>query len=188
MGRVHGIYLRTYYLNLTARCIFIVRFVLFFMFSALFWGRFFMAQSAVTMNYVEITWTLTPFFFVLAVLVPMFFSISFFESYSFLWNSLGFRRQWYWGFQNFLASRDLYFLRFNITSFFESFNSPLAFFGVTSEDVIHDIGIPSLNMKMDACPGRINSSLGFNHTRRLHYRTCSELCRVNHSYIPLQII
>merc|ERR1712227_340343 len=88
----------------------------------------------------------------------------------------------------FLASRDIYFLGLNITSFFESFNSPLNFFGVTSEDVIHDIRIPSLNMKMDACPRRINSSLGFNHTRRVHYRTCSELCRVNHSYIPLQFI
>merc|ERR1711902_237571 len=89
---------------------------------------------------------------------------------------------------NFLASRDIYFLGLNITSFFETFNSPLNFFGVTSEDVIHDIRTPSLNMKMDACPRRINSSLGFNHTRGIHYRTCSELCRVNHSYIPLQLI
>jgi len=59
------------------------------MVSILSLGRLFATQNSFSMTYVELTWTLTPFFFVLAVLVPIFFSLSFFESYSFLWGANG---------------------------------------------------------------------------------------------------
>merc|ERR1712019_328812 len=108
--------------------------------------------------------TLTPFFFVGVVLVPIFFSLSFLESYSYIQNFFGLRRQWYWSFSSFV------------------------FFRLSSEDVIHDLGVSSLNLKIDACPGRINSCIGYSHTSGLHYRTCSELCRVNHSYMPFLLI
>merc|ERR1712019_15902 len=94
--------------------------------------------------------TLTPFFFVGVVLVPIFFSLSFLESYSYIQNFFGLRRQWYWSFSSFLFSCDIYFLSMFHTSLINTFNSTFVFFRVSSEDVIHDLGVSSLNLKIDA--------------------------------------
>lgn len=58
---------------------------------------------------------------------------------------------------------------------------------VTAADVIHSWTIPSLGVKIDAIPGRLNQ-LGFI-TRRpgVFYGQCSEICGSNHSFIPIAI-
>nr|QDH07449.1 cytochrome c oxidase subunit 2 [Pilsbryoconcha exilis] len=56
---------------------------------------------------------------------------------------------------------------------------------ITSGDVIHSWAIPSAGIKVDAVPGRINqSSLCFSRSG-VFYGQCSELCGVNHSFMPI---
>jgi hypothetical protein len=56
---------------------------------------------------------------------------------------------------------------------------------VTSEDVLHSWAIPSACIKVDAIPGRINQvGLCFLYPG-IFYGQCSELCGVNHSFIPI---
>jgi len=58
---------------------------------------------------------------------------------------------------------------------------------VTSNDVIHSFAVPSLGIKIDAMPGRLNS-VGFTINRpTILYGQCSELCGVLHSAMPIQI-
>lgn len=58
---------------------------------------------------------------------------------------------------------------------------------VTAADVIHSWTVPSLGVKVDAVPGRLNQ-LGFLIQRPgIFYGQCSEICGANHSFIPIAI-
>lgn len=58
---------------------------------------------------------------------------------------------------------------------------------VTAADVIHAWTIPSLGVKADAIPGRINQ-LSILPTRPgIFYGQCSEICGANHSFMPIVI-
>lgn len=59
---------------------------------------------------------------------------------------------------------------------------------VTSEDVIHSWAIPSLGVKLDCIPGRINEFLFVIDRPGTLYGQCSELCGVNHGFMPIQLI
>lgn len=58
---------------------------------------------------------------------------------------------------------------------------------ITSDDVIHDWAVPSLGLKTDAIPGRINESWVRIDQEGTYYGMCSELCGVNHGFMPIQI-
>ncbi|KRY81357.1 cytochrome c oxidase subunit 2 [Trichinella pseudospiralis] len=58
---------------------------------------------------------------------------------------------------------------------------------VTSADVIHRWTIPALRIKIDAIPGRINSTTSESILPGIIYGQCSELCGVNHRFIPIAI-
>jgi len=58
---------------------------------------------------------------------------------------------------------------------------------VSAADVIHAWSVPSLGVKVDAVPGRLNQ-LGFTITiPGVYYGQCSEICGANHSFIPISI-
>ena len=58
---------------------------------------------------------------------------------------------------------------------------------ITSEDVIHSWAVPSFGIKVDACPGRLNQ-IGLNvYKEGNFYGQCSELCGVNHGFIPISV-
>jgi cytochrome c oxidase subunit II len=57
----------------------------------------------------------------------------------------------------------------------------------TASDVIHAWTIPAFGVKKDAVPGRMNS-LWFNaKTLGTFYGQCSELCGVNHAFMPIMV-
>lgn len=62
-------------------------------------------------------------------------------------------------------------------------------FIITSMDVLHSWAIPSLGIKMDACPGRLNYSfLSSNPLQEGEYfGQCSELCGRNHRFMPISL-
>nr|YP_009450449.1 cytochrome c oxidase subunit II [Stegobium paniceum]ARH10872.1 cytochrome c oxidase subunit II [Stegobium paniceum]QCI56371.1 cytochrome c oxidase subunit II [Stegobium paniceum]QDH12150.1 cytochrome c oxidase subunit II [Stegobium paniceum] len=58
---------------------------------------------------------------------------------------------------------------------------------VTATDVIHSWTIPSLGVKIDATPGRINQTNFFINYPGLFFGQCSEICGANHSFMPIVI-
>ncbi len=53
--------------------------------------------------------------------------------------------------------------------------------------VIHSWAVPSLGVKMDAIPGRLNETY-FNITEPgMYYGQCSELCGIGHGFMPISI-
>nr|QRC76509.1 cytochrome c oxidase subunit II [Lycostomus sp. YXY-2021] len=57
----------------------------------------------------------------------------------------------------------------------------------TSTDVIHSWTIQSLGTKMDATPGRLNQIMFLIKTPGLFFGQCSEICGMNHSFMPTSI-
>lgn len=60
-------------------------------------------------------------------------------------------------------------------------------FVVTGADVIHDFAVPSLGIKIDACPGRLNQISALVQREGVFYGQCSELCGVAHSAMPIKV-
>nr|BCH36300.1 cytochrome c oxidase subunit 2 [Acanthaster planci]BCH36311.1 cytochrome c oxidase subunit 2 [Acanthaster planci]BCH36322.1 cytochrome c oxidase subunit 2 [Acanthaster planci]BCH36333.1 cytochrome c oxidase subunit 2 [Acanthaster planci]BCH36344.1 cytochrome c oxidase subunit 2 [Acanthaster planci] len=58
---------------------------------------------------------------------------------------------------------------------------------VSSADVLHSWAIPSLGVKMDAVPGRLNQVNFFISRCGIFYGQCSEICGANHSFMPIVI-
>nr|YP_010586214.1 cytochrome c oxidase subunit II [Gumaga orientalis]UZZ43976.1 cytochrome c oxidase subunit II [Gumaga orientalis] len=57
----------------------------------------------------------------------------------------------------------------------------------TSSDVIHSWTIPNLGLKSDAIPGRINQMNFFMNQPGIFFGQCSEICGMNHSFMPIMI-
>jgi cytochrome c oxidase subunit 2 len=51
-------------------------------------------------------------------------------------------------------------------------------FIVTGTDVIHDFAVPSLGLKIDAVPGRLNQTSALIDREGVFYGQCSEICGV----------
>nr|AAF98026.1 cytochrome c oxidase II [Hylephila phyleus] len=58
---------------------------------------------------------------------------------------------------------------------------------VTATDVIHSWTVPSLGVKVDANPGRLNQTNFFINRPGIFYGQCSEICGANHSFMPIMI-
>lgn len=58
---------------------------------------------------------------------------------------------------------------------------------VTAADVIHSWTIPSLGIKADAIPGRLNQLNVFFNRPGIFYGQCSEICGANHSFMPIRV-
>nr|APX39903.1 cytochrome c oxidase subunit 2 [Stylosomus rugithorax] len=56
---------------------------------------------------------------------------------------------------------------------------------VTAADVIHSWTVPSMGVKIDATPGRLNQTSFMINRPGLFYGQCSEICGANHSFMPI---
>nr|YP_010835900.1 cytochrome c oxidase subunit II [Apphia rufipenna]WGC89419.1 cytochrome c oxidase subunit II [Apphia rufipenna] len=57
----------------------------------------------------------------------------------------------------------------------------------TSSDVIHSWTIPSLGIKVDCSPGRINQGTININRPGMYFGQCSEICGSNHSFMPISL-
>lgn len=64
--------------------------------------------------------------------------------------------------------------------------TPIRFI-ISSNDVIHSWTIPSLGIKSDALPGRINQLFAVVNRPGLYVGQCREICGANHRFIPIVI-
>lgn len=58
-------------------------------------------------------------------------------------------------------------------------------FLITSADVLHSWTVPTLGIKVDALPGRLNYLTSKTMFSGVYYGQCSEICGSNHSFMPI---
>jgi cytochrome c oxidase subunit 2 len=59
---------------------------------------------------------------------------------------------------------------------------------ITAIDVLHSWTIPSFGIKVDACPGRLNQANLFVKRFGVFFGQCSEICGVNHGFMPIVML
>nr|YP_009655368.1 cytochrome c oxidase subunit II [Epeus alboguttatus]QCL18085.1 cytochrome c oxidase subunit II [Epeus alboguttatus] len=148
----------------------------------------------------EMIWTVLPAIFLVFIAFPslrLLYLMEESEDYDMTIKLLG--RQWYWSYEysDFdLKMFDSYMLSDNESMFrllnvdnclMLPHNSNVRMI-VSGADVIHSWTIPSLGVKADAIPGRLNQLL-LNFTRvGLFFGECSEICGANHSFMPIMMM
>ena len=54
-------------------------------------------------------------------------------------------------------------------------------------DVIHSWAVPAFGVKMDAVPGRLNTTWFKAEKEGVYYGQCSELCGARHAFMPIEV-
>lgn len=57
----------------------------------------------------------------------------------------------------------------------------------TADDVVHSWSVPSLGVKIDAVPGRLNETWVRIDKPGTYFGQCSQLCGINHGYMPIEV-
>nr|YP_001218765.1 cytochrome c oxidase subunit II [Echinococcus oligarthrus]BAF56519.1 cytochrome oxidase subunit 2 [Echinococcus oligarthrus] len=138
---------------------------------------------------IELVWTVVPTVIVLVLCaLNVNFITSDLDCFSFETIKIV-GHQWYWSYEY----SDGYYDSFPVGDYF-SVDKPLRMvYGlpyhlvVTSGDVIHSFSVPSLNLKMDAIPGRLNHLFFCPSQHGSFVGYCAELCGVNHGIMPIVI-
>nr|ACU00303.1 cytochrome c oxidase subunit II [Amphiuma means] len=58
---------------------------------------------------------------------------------------------------------------------------------ISADDVLHSWAIPSMGIKTDAIPGRLNQTSFIASRPGSYYGQCSEICGANHSFMPIVV-
>ncbi len=58
---------------------------------------------------------------------------------------------------------------------------------VTANSVLHAFAVPSLGVKVDAVPGRLNETWFYVNEPGMYYGQCSELCGTGHAFMPIAV-
>ena len=155
----------------------------------------------------EIIWTILPALVLLLIAIPSFtllYSLDELIDPTLTLKIIG--HQWYWSYEygntlennNYTAGFDSYMLSLDDLSF-GSFrllevdnrivlpvNTHIRLL-VTSADVLHSWAVPSFGVKIDACPGRLAEASIFLKREGVYYGQCSEICGVNHGFMPIVV-
>nr|YP_010632181.1 cytochrome c oxidase subunit II [Cybister brevis]WBP62295.1 cytochrome c oxidase subunit II [Cybister brevis] len=151
---------------------------------------------------IEIIWTILPAIILVFIALPSLRLLYLLDEISNPWLTLkSIGHQWYWSYEYsdfFKTEFDSYMtptneLKPNEFRLLDVDNRiVLPFLSqirvlVTAMDVLHSWTIPSLGVKIDATPGRLNQTNFFMNRPGLFYGQCSEICGANHSFMPIVI-
>nr|CTP93709.1 cytochrome c oxidase subunit II [Pseudoniphargus gorbeanus] len=156
----------------------------------------FLLQSQTT----EIVWTLLPVLILLSITLPSLQALYLLDdpfSPSLSVKTIG--HQWYWSYEysDFKQVEfDSYMMNEMSVSnmrLLDTDNSMILPIHTqirvitSSTDVIHAWSVPSLGMKSDSVPGRLNQLMFILSRPGVFYGQCSEICGANHSFMPIKI-
>jgi cytochrome c oxidase subunit 2 len=156
----------------------------------------------------EIIWTVIPAVILLLIAVPSFallYSLDELIDPSITLKIIG--HQWYWSYEysdyatlpggetlNFdsymLSTNDLVKGSFRLLEVDNRVVLPIKThirLLVTAADVLHSWAVPSFGIKIDACPGRLSQASLFLKREGVYYGQCSEICGVNHGFMPIVV-
>nr|AFU50149.1 cytochrome c oxidase subunit II [Arescus labiatus] len=149
---------------------------------------------------IELIWTILPAMILISIAIPsltLIYMIDEMENPSISIKSIG--HQWYWSYEYsdfkdieydsyMMPIKEMKNWNFRLLDvdnrLIIPFKTQIRML-ITSEDVIHSWTIPSLGLKMDATPGRLNQSSMIINRSGIFYGQCSEICGANHSFMPI---
>nr|BAK79077.1 cytochrome oxidase subunit 2 [Vollenhovia emeryi]BAL46327.1 cytochrome oxidase subunit 2 [Vollenhovia emeryi] len=151
---------------------------------------------------IEVIWTLAPMFILMFIALPslkILYLTDELHNNKLTIKTIG--HQWYWSYE-YTDFSNIEFDSFMIpTPELQSnefrllevdnrcimpFNFPIRIL-TTSMDVIHAWTLPSLGIKMDSTPGRLNQSFIYINRLGMFFGQCSEICGINHSFMPIVV-
>jgi cytochrome c oxidase subunit 2 len=150
----------------------------------------------------ELFWTITPSIILLLIAIPSFALLYSMEepiNPSITFKAIG--HQWYWSYEftefnnlnydsNLIFENELTPGEFRLLQVDNPVILPINTYIrviITSLDVLHSWAIPSFGIKVDAVPGRLNQAFIFIKREGTFYGQCSELCGVNHGFMPIVV-
>ena len=156
---------------------------------------------------IEMVWTITPAFILLIIAVPSFsllYAMDEVISPAITIKTLG--HQWYWSYEySDYINDEGDFIEFDSYMIPEEdlvkgqvrllevdnrvvipTNTHIRII-ISAADVLHSWAIPSLGVKCDAIPGRLNQTSLFIKREGIYYGQCSEICGINHGFMPIVI-
>jgi heme/copper-type cytochrome/quinol oxidase subunit 2 len=151
----------------------------------------------------EIIWTLIPCFILLLIAIPSFSLLYAIEDLNLIESTIKIiGNQWYWTFELpgelfekkfdsvMIPEEDLLDGTLRLLEVDERLKLPiekqLRLF-ITASDVLHSFAVPSLGIKIDACPGRLNQVALWIKRSGVYYGQCSEICGIQHGFMPIVI-
>nr|YP_010381724.1 cytochrome c oxidase subunit II [Caliscelis shandongensis]YP_011014877.1 cytochrome c oxidase subunit II [Caliscelis rhabdocladis]UDL72112.1 cytochrome c oxidase subunit 2 [Caliscelis shandongensis]WQB38571.1 cytochrome c oxidase subunit II [Caliscelis rhabdocladis] len=160
----------------------------------------FINRSMLDNQKLEITWTILPTITLIMIALPSIKILYIMEEIinpSITIKAMG--HQWYWSYEYSDKKKmeiESYMTKNNNKKKFRlldvsnrlivPFNTQTRMI-ISSSDVIHSWSIQSLGIKMDAVPGRLNQSSFSIKKPGIFYGQCSEICGMNHSFMPISI-
>ena len=155
---------------------------------------------------IELIWTIIPAIILVLIAIPSFKLLYSLEADDLIkplvtLKVIGY--QWFWGYE----ISDIENLNINFDSYVKSeddlqegefrllevdnrvllpIHTPIRLL-ITANDVIHSFAVPSLGIKTDAIPGRINHASIYILRPGVYYGQCSELCGASHHQMPIVI-
>nr|APX39576.1 cytochrome c oxidase subunit 2 [Chrysolina haemoptera] len=149
---------------------------------------------------IEVIWTILPTLTLIFIAIPslrLIYILDEINNPMITIKTIG--HQWYWSYEYsdfkniefdsyMIPTNDLKIFNFRLLDVdnrvIAPFNSQIRML-VTATDVIHSWTIPSIGVKIDATPGRLNQiTFSLNRTGLL-FGQCSEICGANHSFMPI---
>nr|QDX10659.1 cytochrome oxidase subunit II [Phylloscopus griseolus] len=161
-----------------------------------------LSSNTVDAQAIELVWTILPAMVLIALALPSLRILYMMDEISepdLTLKAIG--HQWYWTYE-YTDFKDLTFDSYMIPTA----DLPLGHFRllevdhrvivpthstvrviVTADDVLHSWAVPSLGVKTDAIPGRLNQTSFLASRPGVYYGQCSEICGANHSFMPIVV-
>lgn len=154
-------------------------------------------------NFLEIVWTVLPIFVLFDIAIPSLKILYYIENlqlFVYTFKTIG--HQWYWRYEFYnntssfifdsyiINISDLLNDRYRLLDVDNRLVLPVEYpvrNVVTSLDVIHSWALPSFGIKIDAIPGRLNQVILYPLRRGIFFGQCSEICGINHRFIPIVV-
>ncbi len=154
---------------------------------------------------VEVTWTVVPILILIvigAVSLPILFKQLEIPESDITIKVTG--RQWYWSYEYpeeevafdslMLAREDLAAAGYADDEYLLATDTAVVVpvdavvrLQITGADVIHSWAMPAFGVKMDAVPGRLQETWFKADRPGVYFGQCSELCGMNHAYMPIVV-
>lgn len=144
----------------------------------------------------ELFWTIIPTFIILIISFPSIYLLYCYEENKFNYIDLKvFGNQWYWlyeypnkvNIERYIKNRKYIRLLNTNNSLIIPSNKYIRII-ISSNDVLHSWSLPRLIRKLDAVPGRLNMIFIIINKNLIIKGQCSEICGINHSFIPIRIL
>lgn len=151
----------------------------------------------------EVVWTLVPVVILVVIAIPS-FKLLYFQAdlppADLKINAIG--HQWYWTYQypdkgklqfDSIALTDAQAIKKDEPRLLGVDNpvvvpvNKVVWVVTTGSDVIHSWAVPAFGVKMDAVPGRLNTTWFKAEKLGTYYGQCSQLCGAHHAFMPIEV-